>query len=483
MLPKFYRYKISLFSDESAEIIEKVRFTLFACICAISVGIISIVVHSIFNGGLHLIIGDIVGLLFYSIALVLLSSKRFLLSVNLLVAGVITALTIHNIIGDYIFPENLSGFKVYHTLMIQLLMLIFLVVVAVSRKQVILFSIISLVTIILHFVVLIIQGVPTDDQFIATVITIIIEASLAGLGVNFFFNFSHRILMNLKKQKTIITQQNKAIIKQNEVISEENSFLEQKVNERTEALKQSNDNLKMFSYAVSHDVREPLRMISSFIGLIKRELGRKELDRETINEYAYFAVDGSQRLDAMINNLLIYTRLDKNKNIDRESIDLNDIIYIIQLNLQVLIQEKNAVVYFDDLPEIYANEGNVILLFQNIIANAIKYSRPEVSPIIRISEQKASDKVIIEVNDNGRGIDENIIEHIFLPFKRGNNADEEKGTGIGLAICKKIVGGVQGKISVCSNVGKGSTFRIEFPTFTEATEQKIINEDLMEIYS
>ncbi|MFK7949889.1 MAG: ATP-binding protein [Saprospiraceae bacterium] len=475
MLLKFYQHKISLFSDKSTEIIEKSRFTLFACICAICVGIISIVVHSILATRLHLIIGDLIGLVCYIMALVLLSPKRFMLSVNLLVGGAITAVSIHSLIGDYIFPENLSAFKVYHTLMIQLLMLIFLGVVAISRRQVILFSIISLITIILHFVVLILQDVPTNDEFIATLITITVEASLAGLGINFFFNFNHRVSTNLKKQKKIITQQN-------EVISKENSYLEQKINDRTEALKQSNDNLKMFSYAVSHDVREPLRMISSFIGLIKRELQREKLDRETIDEYAYFAVDGSQRLDAMINNLLIYTRLDKNKNSNLESVDLNDMVDIVQLNLQVLIREKKATIYFENLPKIYANEGNIILLFQNLIANAIKYSRSEVSPIIHISAKQVLDNIVIEVKDNGRGIDKNIIDHIFLPFKRGHNSDEEKGTGIGLAICKKIVEGVQGKISVHSSLGNGSIFRLEFPTFTEKINKKIVSESLIEIY-
>lgn len=483
MLLKFYKNKISLFSEESTEIREKVRFTLFAVICAICVGIISIAIHSSLYAELHLIIGDLVGLICYIIALIILSPKRFIVSVNLLVGGVIAAVTIHTVVGDYVLPENLSALKVYHTLMIQLFMLIFLSVVAVSGRQVILFSLISLTTIILHFVVLIVQGVSTDGEFIATLITIIVEACLAGLGINFIFNFSHRILRNLKKQKSIIIQQNDEIKKQNIVISKENSYLEQEVNDRTEALKLSNENLKMFSYAVSHDVREPLRMISSFIGLIKRELQREELDREAIDEYAYFAIDGSQRLDAMINNLLIYTRLDKNKNVNREPVNLNDVIDIVQLNLQVLIREKNAIVNCSNgLPEIHANEGNIILLFQNLIANGIKYSRNGVAPMVNISSKKILDKIIIEVSDNGRGIDRNIIEHIFLPFKRGNNSDEEKGTGIGLAICKKIIEGLQGTITVHSTIEEGSIFRIELPTVIDKIEKDVLNKELVEIY-
>lgn len=472
MTLNFYQHKISLFSEESPEIVEKVRFTLFAGICAIFVGIISIAIHSVFNAEVHLIIGDLVGLLCYSIALLLLSPKRLVISLNLFVAGVIAAVSIHTIIGDYIMPENLSPFKVYHTLMIQLLVLIFLGVVAITRKQVIFFSLISLLSIVLHFMVLIAQGVPTDNEFVATVITIIIEAFLAGLGINFFYSFSNRILSNLKNQKSIIAEQNKAITEQNEVIVEENTYLEQKINERTEALKLSNENLKMFSYAVSHDVREPLRMISSFIGLIKRELQRKQLDRETINEYAYFAVDGSQRLDAMINNLLIYTRLDKTKNRNIELVDLNDVVEIVQLNLQILLREKNATVHFDNLPKIYANEGNMILLFQNMIANGIKYSRCNVAPIINITAQYKDDNTIINIKDNGRGIDENIIDHIFLPFKRGNNTDEEKGTGIGLAICKKIIENLQGNISVSSKPQEGSIFQIEIPKLPETVVEE-----------
>ena len=412
----FYKRKLSLTTGFSSEIIEKVRFTLFACICAISVGIISVVVHSIFNAHTHLIVGDLVGLFFYTTALVLLSPKYLELSVNLLIAGVITAVSIHTIAGDFLFPENLSSAKVYHTLMIQVLVLIFLGVVALSKRQVFFFSTVALFTVILHFIVLIIREVPTDNEFIATAITIGVEAILAAVGVNFFYSFSHRILSDLKNQKAIIATQNEAITEQNEAITEENSNLERKVNERTEALKQSNENLKMFSYAVSHDVREPLRMISSFIGLIKRELEREQLDREVINEYAYFAVDGSQRLDAMINNLLIYTKLDKTKNRNIEAVNLNDIIDIVQLNLQVLIQEKEATIYFDELPTIMANEGNLMLLFQNLIANGIKYSKKGVAPIINVSASQVHNDIIIQIQDNGRGIDKNIIEHIFKPF-------------------------------------------------------------------
>lgn len=468
MIITLYKNKLSQFSKTSTEVIEKARFVIYASICAIAVGIISVGVHSIFNFQWHLIIGDLIGLICYSIAFYIITPKNLMKSINLIVWGIITALFIHTVIGDFLVADNLSPFKVYHTLMIQLLVLIFVGVVAVEKKQVILFSIMALVAVILHFFVLIFHGIPIDGEFIATAITIVVEAVLAAAGINFFYNFSHRVLKDLKQQKSKVSEKN-------EVVIEQNSYLERKINERTEALKKSNDNLKMFSYAVSHDVREPLRMISSFIGLIERELKQKELDREVINEYAHFAIDGSQRLDAMINDLLLYTKLDRHKNQDIESVDLNDIMEVVQLNLQVLVQEKNATIHVGKLPSVFANQGNMMLLFQNMIANGIKYTKPGVAPIIQIDAEVTCSKATILIKDNGRGINPYIINEIFKPFRRGNNADEEKGTGIGLAICQKIVENHEGKVTVESEVGKGSTFLIELPLVIESLAKVVQN--------
>lgn len=468
MLISIYKSKLSQFLDSSIEIIEKARFIIFVNLCAILIGLISIVIHATFDFQIHLIIGDLIGLVCYCTSLYIFKPKKLAKSVNILIFGVITALFIHSVIGDLLLGEHLSPFKVYHTLMIQLLMLIFVGVVAINKRQVITFSIVAVFVVLFHFLVLIIQDITIDGAFIATAITIVIEAIFAAVGIVFFYNFSDRILTDLKKEKLKVS-------KQNEIVVEQNSYLEAKIDERTNELKKSNDNLKMFSYAVSHDVREPLRMISSFIGLIQRELKQEELDRVAIDEYADFAIDGSQRLDAMINDLLLYTKLDKHKRENIESVDLNDILEIVLINLQVLIREKDAKIYVSDLPSVLANQGNMMLLFQNIIANAIKYTKPNISPIIRVTADVNCRKTVISIEDNGRGIAEYIIDDIFKPFRRGNNSNEEKGTGIGLAICKKIVENHDGKITVKSEMKKGSTFLIELPVMTTEMNEVILD--------
>lgn len=454
-LMKYYKNKINQFSGASPENFERGRLVLNSSIAAIGVAVFSIIIHSFIDYKIHFIIGDLIGFICYSLAFYLFSQKNIVVSSTLVAVGAIVSLFIHTVVGDYLSVETLYPAKVYHTLMMQVLVLLFMGIIATRKRQIVILSIVSMLAVFLHLGVLIIKGVPVTSDFIAIASSMVIEMALAALGIYFFYNFSNKTTFALKTQKALVSKQNQAI-------TEQNIHLEHKINNRTKALSESNEKLKMFSYAVSHDVREPLRMISSFLGLIQRELKRPNLDRETIDEFAHFAIDGSQRLDAMINDLLVYTRLDNDLE-NLESVNLNDTIDIVQLNLQVLIRDKKATVNYCELPNIMANDSRMSLLFQNLISNAIKYSRPDELPFVNVCSKIKKDKIIFTIEDNGRGIDPNIINEIFRPFKRGNNADDDKGTGIGLAICKKIVDNMNGTLEVESVIGKGSVFSVILP--------------------
>jgi PAS domain S-box-containing protein len=221
----------------------------------------------------------------------------------------------------------------------------------------------------------------------------------------------------------------------------------------------SNKELEQFAYVASHDLKEPLRMITSFLQLLKIKY-EDNLD-ENANDYINYAVDGAKRMDMMINDLLEYSRVgSKERKFDY--LFAEKIVETVLTNLKTLIEEKNAIVIYDSLPVIYANEYQMVQLFQNLINNGIKYCTKKV-PMINISSTMKDDEYIFAVKDNGIGIDKAQLKRIFTIFQRLHTRDEYDGSGIGLAISKKILQKHRGKIWAESEPGKGSTFYFTLP--------------------
>ena len=235
--------------------------------------------------------------------------------------------------------------------------------------------------------------------------------------------------------------------------------LEKKVIERTKALAQSNKELKEFAYVASHDLKEPLRMITSFLQLLEHRY-KDQLDQNA-NEFIEFAVEGAKRMDKMINDLLDYSRIG-NQEREFEYLQSEKLLKTVLINLKSTIEDSNASITHDTLPLIFANEQMMIQLFQNLISNSIKY-HGEKNPEIHISADNVDDEYIFAVKDNGIGIDQNHLERIFTIFKRLHTREEYEGTGIGLAIVKKIVQKHRGKIWAESEQGKGTTFYFTLP--------------------
>jgi two-component system, chemotaxis family, sensor kinase Cph1 len=235
--------------------------------------------------------------------------------------------------------------------------------------------------------------------------------------------------------------------------------LEELVKLRTEELAKSNADLKQFTYVTSHDLREPLRMITSFLQLLERRY-KDQLDQDA-NEFIAYAVDGAKRLDSMIKDLLEYSRV-ANKKIQFTDVDLEQVLQQITSNLNILINENKTSLSYDQLPIIRGDKNQMILLFQNLISNAIKYRLDE-APQIHISSKKDEDNFIFAVKDNGMGIDPQHLERIFTIFQRLHNHDEYEGSGIGLSIAQRIVHQHGGEIWAESEPGKGSTFYFTIP--------------------
>ena len=225
---------------------------------------------------------------------------------------------------------------------------------------------------------------------------------------------------------------------------------------KMEELNRSNEELGQFAYIASHDLQEPLRMVASYTQLLSRRYKGK-LDSDA-DEFIAFAVDGASRMQRLIQDLLAYSRVGT-KGRDLLDISSEDALQQALLNLRGAIEEKGALVTHDPLPSVLADEMQLIQLFQNLVGNAIKYQSSGI-PKIHISAAKNGDKQwTFSVKDNGLGIDSQYFEKIFGMFQRLHKREEFAGTGIGLAICKKIVERHGGNISVESEPGHGSTFR------------------------
>ncbi|MGD0339076.1 MAG: PAS domain S-box protein [Bacteroidota bacterium] len=234
---------------------------------------------------------------------------------------------------------------------------------------------------------------------------------------------------------------------------------EKALQESLEDLKRSNTELEQFAYVASHDLQEPLRMVSSFTQLLEKRY-KDKLDKDA-DDFINFAVDGANRMQRLINDLLDYSRVTtRGKKFER--IDVGSIVGQVFANLQNRIEESHAIITQDDLPVVEADESQMVRLFQNLIENALKFRR-DAPPHAHISVNKEGAYYVFAVSDNGIGIDSQYADRIFQIFQRLNTSQEYPGTGIGLAICKRIVERHGGKIWFESEVGNGSKFFFTIP--------------------
>jgi len=229
--------------------------------------------------------------------------------------------------------------------------------------------------------------------------------------------------------------------------------MENELRQTLEKLKQSNAELEQFAYVASHDLQEPLRMVASYVQLLERRYKGK-LDSDA-DEFIGYAVDGANRMRALIDDLLTYSRVGRLGK-PFEPTNLEKTMDLVLQNLSASIADSGAIVTYDKLPVIVADEGQLVQVFQNLIGNAIKFHGKE-PPRIHVSAKDKGTEYQFSVSDNGIGIDPQYFDHLFRIFQRLHTREEYPGSGIGLAICKKIVERHGGHIWIESQVGKGST--------------------------
>lgn len=250
---------------------------------------------------------------------------------------------------------------------------------------------------------------------------------------------------------------------------------EQKRRERE--LARSNEDLERFAYVVSHDMREPLRMVSSYLQLLERRYA-DELD-EDAEEFIEYAVDGAERMRRMIEDLLEYSRAGR-EEVDRRPVDCNDVLEAVRSNLRVALDESDADLVVGELPAVNADRGQLVQLFQNLVDNAVRHS--EGSPAIEITASthrgdgpppiEAPDATdlsgwVVSVSDDGPGIPPDKTDEVFDLFAGSDRSDS---TGIGLAICRRIVERHGGEMWVESTPGEGTTFSFTVPGVADSTD-------------
>lgn len=232
----------------------------------------------------------------------------------------------------------------------------------------------------------------------------------------------------------------------------------QALEESMEAHRKSNAELQLFAHIVSHDLQEPLRMVSSFMTLLERRYAG-DLKQEA-REFIQFAVEGSTRMRNLLDGLLEYSRV-RSRDMVLEQLNLNKPVADAVANLAVLIRESGAVISVAELPEVRGDGSQLMQMFQNLIANGIKFCR-EQPPKIDISSHTEEGRWVVEVSDNGIGIESAHYQKIFQIFSRLHTRESYPGTGVGLAICKQIMERHGGRIEVQSQAGQGTSFRLCF---------------------
>jgi PAS domain S-box-containing protein len=243
---------------------------------------------------------------------------------------------------------------------------------------------------------------------------------------------------------------------------EAKEMLEARVKQRTQDLTRSNTELEQFAYIASHDLQTPLRHISSYVQLLTNRFKGSELLDAKAEKWVGYILSGTQQMRRLISDLLSYSRIGR-VDMHVEEINTTELLAHITEELKEVIRSANAQIIFREVPKIFGIKSQIEQLFQNLIENAIKFKRPDIAPIVTILCKDNGDSWAFSVSDNGIGIESKYSERIFLMFHRLHSVDQYAGTGIGLAICKKIIDFHGGKIGLDPAAETGATFRFVLP--------------------
>jgi signal transduction histidine kinase len=286
-------------------------------------------------------------------------------------------------------------------------------------------------------------------------------------ALNVFFSSVTAVMMVALQYRLEAERARAALTDEADRLRSDRNRLEDVVAERTGELSRSNAELEQFAYVASHDLRQPLRVVSGYITLLERRF-KDVLDGEGREQMA-FVVDGVKRMDSMITGLLEYSRIGRNV-VNGEAVPLDAAVRDALANLEPMVAASGARVEIQSgLPSVWGDRIELMRLFQNLISNAIKYVEPGVNPHVRVEWRDEEGRCLVQVRDNGIGIPSDSAERVFGLFQRLVGRNQYEGSGIGLAICRKIVERHGGSIGVEPGYDGGSVFSFRLPKTMPAT--------------
>lgn len=439
------------FEGESPEERKKAGYLAYIILTAFTLNLL-IVVSQFFIGlsPLYLIsnISSFVGLI---VAVFLFRNRQVHLAGHLMVCSVLTMVIFQNVFRDIYTHDPAIRYRIYLN-MASLLGLCLVNMAFFRQKSIIFFyCVVFEVVLFSHSFVIYynLKEIPGMTAFVwqhfGTVFVGLIALTAIG---SWLFDYVNALFEENAQYAKMIEQQNEQ--------------LEKMVSERTGALLRSNESLAEFAHIVSHDLKEPLRTISGFVSLISRYLEKQGLMQDEIEEYVAYIKGGTHQMDALINDVLAYSKLNTQEKVFAP-VDMTQVIGNVNRTLAKSIYESEAHIKLNSITAIHGDKLQMEQLFQNLISNAIKYRKDDGELRIQIGCTQHGNMMKYYVRDNGIGIAQEHFDKVFQAFKRLHSKVEYEGTGVGLAICKRIVDIHGGNLWVESEEGIGTTFYFTLP--------------------
>ena len=384
-------------------------------------------------------------------ALIFFKQKRINAAGHIMACSILVTIAVETIVRDHYSTDPAIRYRLYINLSALLGVCFIIMSFFRDKKYVLVYGIVFELMLLSHAAVIYNQLRDLPDMSLFVLQHLI----TASLGMGIFAAICTWLLSYMEA----LFQQNREYA---ERFKSQKEQLEKMVEERTQALQSSNKSLREFAYIVSHDLKEPLRTISGFVTLIKRELDKQGLNENEIEEYINFVTAGTSQMELLINDILTYSNLNVAET-NFKDVDMGELIGRVRSSLARSIYESEAELLMTYALPVRGERAMLALLFENLISNAIKYRSPERDLKITIGCDKQLDTVRYFVQDNGIGIPEKYFDTIFKAFRRLHSKIDYDGTGVGLAICKKITEIHGGDIWVESIEGQGSTFWFTLP--------------------
>jgi signal transduction histidine kinase len=432
---------------------KRLSYILWVIIGMLALFVFVTIIHFLFD--LHAIhfVADVWGILALTSALYLMKNGKQKKSASLIIWSLVGITFIYSVLVDYYAPKEVEVqfLRMYVTLFCMMGIYLLIISVFLSFKRFFLMTLVFVAILSFHTYVIIMHNggwqQATGELYSYFVISLI-AVSMGG----FVASMVSTLNMEMFERNRMDT----------EVITKHSENLNELVESQTIALKESNERLKNFAHIASHDLREPMRNISSLSALLKKHLEAKgQLDGDA-TEYLDIVMSASKRMDGLIHDILAFSKMNSLDIKDFSPCHLNELVKTVRNELAITLEQNNVSLTSSDLPLITGQKGLVLQVFLNLLTNSINHRNPGSGLHIHISANQVNGHVDLAFSDNGSGIPKEIFTQIFDPhFSKGLNNNSVR-TGMGLAICKKIMDFHNGKIWVENNLDRGATFYCRF---------------------